>query len=144
MLQRLSFSCLFLAIALGAGCAGASKTPLTGAVRYVNIRNEITPRQLIVQVGDEVRWQNLNQHPVRLRLLEDRAIEVIACDKGFSRLGMLDDTVTIPPLQHVSLCFSQPTTVRFNVWLDADDPHGAMTPTGSIRIDPPRRPNRIS
>jgi hypothetical protein len=62
--------------------------------------------------------------------------ELIACDKGFSALGMLQDTVTIAPMQYVSLCFSKPTTVRFNVWLEADNPQGAMTPTGSIRIEP--------
>lgn len=127
-----------LTVGLEVGCSHKRATNLTGMVRYVNIRTEVAPRHLIVQIGDEVRWQNLNQNPVRLRLLEENKPELIACDKGFSQLGVLQDTVTIAPLQYVSLCFSKPTLIRFNVWLDADNPQGAMTPTGSIRIEPAR------
>jgi hypothetical protein len=43
----------------------------------------------------------------------------------------------------VSLCFLKPGTIRFNVWLDADNPQGAMTPTGTIRVEP-APPKRLS
>lgn len=130
---------LFLAlqsVAFITGCSTPSTTRLTGAVRYFNIRAEIAPRHLIAQIGDEIRWQNLNPHPVRLRMLEQSDPTLIACDKGFKEFGVVQDTVTIAPLQSVSLCFSKPATIRFNVWLDADDPQGAMTPTGTIRVEP--------
>jgi len=130
-----------LSVGWEVGCSHKRGTTLTGAVRYVNIRTEVAPRLLIAQIGDEVRWQNLNQAPVLLRLLEENKPELIACNKGFSQLGVLQDTVTIAPMQYVSLCFSKPTVIRFNVWLDANDPQGAMTPTGSVRIEP-ARPSR--
>lgn len=139
-------SLLFILLALGSdtGCSSHPDPRLTGTVRYVNIRTDVAPRQLIVQVGDEVRWQNLNPHAVRLRMLEDPAPDLFACSKGFSQLGVVQDTVTIAPREHVSLCFSKAATVRFNVWLDADDPQGAMTPTGTIRIEKPSASKRIS
>lgn len=138
MLRMLSLLMLVGLLGLDAGCSTSSDHRLTGAVRYFNIRTDVAPRHLIVQIGDEIRWQNLNAHAVRLRMLAETNPDLIACDKGFSQFGILQDSVTIAPLQSVSLCFSKPTTVRFNVWLEADNPQGAITPTGSIRIEPSR------
>jgi hypothetical protein len=134
---------VLLTIGSSSGCATPTTSRLTGAVRYFNIRSEIAPRHLIAQIGDEIRWQNLNQHPVTLRMLEDSDPDLLACDKGFKRFGVVQDTVTIAPLQSVSLCFLKPGTIRFNVWLDADNPQGAMTPTGTIRVEP-APPKRLS
>jgi len=136
MVRAVLFLLILLMAGLDAGCSSTPGTSLTGTIRYFNIRTEVAPRHLIVQIGDEIRWQNLNQHPVRLRMLEAMGLDLFACDKGFSQLGVLQDTVTIAPMQYVSLCFSKPATMRFNVWLDADNPQGAMTPTGSIRVEP--------
>ena len=136
MRYALSVFLVLTTVGFTTGCSTPSTTRLTGAVRYFNIRTDVAPRQLIVQIGDEIRWQNLNPHPVRLRMLEESDPTVIACDKGFKQFGVVQDTVTIAPMQSVSLCFSKPGTIRFNIWLDADNPQGAMTPTGSIRIEP--------
>lgn len=136
--MRSALACLLILLAVGAsiGCSTPSASRLTGAVRYFNIRSEIAPRHLIAQIGDEIRWQNLNPHPVTLRMLEDSDPALLACDKGFKQFGVIQDTVTIAPLQSVSLCFLKPGTIRFNVWLDANNPQGAMTPTGTIRVEP--------
>ena len=135
MFRPLPVIFILLAAVIGSGCASKPDSRLTGTIKYFNIRNEVMPRHLTVQVGDEVRWQNLNQHAVRLRMLEEHGDDLFVCDKGFSQLGVVQDTVTIAPQQYVSLCFSKAATLRFNVWLDADDPQGAMTPTGTIRVE---------
>jgi hypothetical protein len=135
---------ILLTAGLEVGCSSTPGASLTGTIRYFNIRTEVAPRHMIVQIGDEIRWQNLNQHPVRLRMLGDMGLDLVACGKGFSQLGVLQDTVTIAPMQYVSLCFSKPTTMRFNVWLDVNNPQGAMTPTGSIRVEPSDSSRRTS
>ncbi len=135
MLRPLLILFVLLALGLETGCSSRPDPRLTGTVRYFNIRTEVAPSQLIVQVGDEVRWQNLNEHAVRLRMLGDQGPDLFVCDKGFSQLGVVQDSVTIAPLQYVSLCFSKAATLRFNVWLEADNPQGAMTPTGTIRVE---------
>lgn len=136
-MRYIMYLCLLvLSTSATSGCGTPSSTKLTGAVRYVNIRVDIAPRQLIAQIGDEIRWQNLNPEPVRLRLLEEGTPALLECGQGFSRFGVVQDTVTIAPQQYASLCFAKPGTIRFNVWLDADNPQGTMTPTGSIRIEP--------
>jgi hypothetical protein len=144
MRRSLLLLLILLAFDFHAGCSSKPAPRLTGSTRYFNIRTDVAPRHLIVQVGDEVRWQNLNQHAVRLRMLEDHGPESFACNKGFSKLGIVQDTVTIAPLEYVSLCFSKAVTVRFNVWLDADDPQGAITPTGTIRVEPSTASKRAS
>jgi hypothetical protein len=144
MRYALSIVLILLAVGYVIGCSSSSNTRLTGSVRYFNIRTEVAPRHLIVQIGDEIRWQNLNSEPVLLRLLEDGTPAFIECGKGFSKFGVVQDTVTIAPLQYASLCFAKPGTIRFNVWLDANNPQGAMTPTGSIRIEPSSAPRRNS
>lgn len=136
MRALISLCLILLTTSVISSCGTTPSTKLTGAIRYFNIRTDIAPRQLIAQIGDEIRWQNLNPEPVRLRLLEEGKPTLIECGKGFSQFGVVQDTVTIAPLQYASLCFGKPGTVRFNVWLDADNPQGAMTPTGSIRIEP--------
>lgn len=142
MRSALALLLVVLMVGFSTGCSTPSTARLTGAVRYFNIRSEIAPRHLIAQIGDEIRWQNLNSHPVTLRMLEDSDPALLACDKGFKQFGVIQDTVTIAPLQSVSLCFLKPGTIRFNVWLDADNPQGAMTPTGTIRVEPsPSRRN---
>ncbi len=141
MRYALTLLLVLLTVGVSTGCSTPTPNRITGAIRYFNIRSEIAPRHLIAQIGDEIRWQNLNSHPVTLRMLEDSDPALLACDKGFKQFGVLQDTVTIAPLQSVSLCFLKPGTIRFNVWLDADNPQGAMTPTGTIRVEPssPRR-----
>lgn len=144
MFRPLLMAFVLLSVAVANGCASKPDPRLTGSVKYFNIRTEVAPRHLTVQVGDEVRWQNLNQHAVRLRMLEDHGADFFVCHKGFSQLGVVQDTVTIAPQQYVSLCFSKAATLRFNVWLDADDPQGAMTPTGTIRVERPSALKRSS
>lgn len=136
MRYALTLLLVLLTVGVSTGCSTPTPNRITGAIRYFNIRSEIAPRHLIAQIGDEIRWQNLNSHPVTLRMLEDSDPALLACDKGFKQFGVLQDTVTIAPLQSVSLCFLKPGTIRFNVWLDADNPQGAMTPTGTIRVEP--------
>ncbi len=118
------------------GCAPLPKPPEEATVRYIQIREDALPRDLYASVGDEVRWQNLTSTPVRLGLLGTQVLDRATCQQGFSRFGSLDDFVTIQPRGYVSLCFSLPGIVRYNVWLDADNPRGPMTPTGRIHLSP--------
>ena len=65
MFRRLLLLAVLLPACFDSGCASKPDSRLTGTIKYFNIRNEVMPRHLTVQVGDEVRWQNLNQHAVR-------------------------------------------------------------------------------
>lgn len=116
-------------------CTAGPHAGGSGAVRYIQIRHDVTPSTLYAQVGDEIRWHNLSQDPVRVGILDNKWRDHVACEKGFTRFGTMKDVVTIQPQEYVSLCFSKAATVRYNVWLHAQNLKGAMSPTAAIRID---------
>lgn len=112
-------------------------TTVTGAVLMVAIQEHVSPEVLIANPGDEIRWQNVSDKTVRIGLLGNRAFDHVSCQHGFVRLGLMQDFVTIEPGDYVSLCFSHAGVVRYNVWLDADDLRGSMSPTSTIKIEQP-------
>lgn len=120
-------------LALLAGCANP---PGTQPVRThdIQILEQVSPQDLYVATGDEVRWHNLRSDPVKIGLLSHHHLSLVLCEKGFTRFGMVDDTATIPPMSYVSLCFSRPGIVQYNVWLNPADPRGRMTPTARIQV----------
>lgn len=131
----LSRLAVLLVLAVVPGCSTMPETTGTGTVLHVIIRDHVSPDLLVVNLGDEIRWQNVSGKTIRIGLLGNRAFDHVSCQHGFSRLGRLRDFVTIEPGDYVSLCFSHTGVVRYNVWLDADDLRGSMTPTAAIRIE---------
>lgn len=121
-------------LAWGSGCQSATPPATDIAVRDIQIRDEVDPLSLFAGVGDEIRWRNDREEPVLLVLLETRGATDLSCNKGFRWFGQFTEHVTIEPHESVSLCFSKPATVRYNVWLDVKDRHHSMSPTGHIRI----------
>lgn len=116
------------------GCASGSSPEPERPVRYIQIRDTVEPLVLYATVGDEVRWQNLRPEPVRIGLLGNEDWTSAGCGKGFSWLGLAAEFVTIEPRGYVSLCLSRARTLRFNVWMDADDIRGQISPTATIRV----------
>lgn len=126
---------VFAGLAELGGCGAAQTIPRSARVHDVHIGQEVTPRMLYVQRGDEIRWHNLLPGPVRVGILDIKWRDHVVCEKGFKRLGLVEDLVTIQPQEYVSLCFSQVGTVRYNVWLDPANLTGSMSPTSTIRIE---------
>ena len=120
-----------------AGCANTSTPNPSARTHFIQIREQVSPQDLYVTVGDEVRWQNLRSDPVKVSLLSHHRLDLVSCEKGFTHFGTMDDSATIPPREYVSLCFSQPGTIQYNVWLNPDNPHGSMTPTARVQVSAP-------
>ena len=66
--------------------------------------------------------------------MKDRQLSLERLEKGFTRFGTMQDTAIIQPREYVSICFSQPGTIQYNVWLNPDDPRGSITPTAKIQV----------
>lgn len=121
-------------VAALAACSYAREAGHPAQVRYVQIRETVTPMVLYAKVGDEIRWQNLRQESIKIGLLGNPKLDTVACQKGFSWMGSIQDLVTVKPSDYVSLCFTEPATVRFNVWMDTEHLTSSMSPTATIRI----------
>ncbi len=122
-------------MALSAACGLPQTKPEAAAIHEVRITDEVTPSLLYVKQGDEIRWRNERAEPVSLAILGTSWRDHVVCQNGFSTLGLLNDLVTIPPQQYVSLCFASPGTIHYNVWLDPNNLVTSMTPTSTIRVD---------
>jgi hypothetical protein len=132
---RLSRLAVLLVLAVVPGCSIMPGTTGTGTVLHVVIYDHVSPDMLIAHRGDEIRWQNASEKTIRIGLLGNRAYDHVSCQHGFSWFGHLRDFATIEPGDYVSLCFSHTGVVRYNVWLDADDLRGSMTPTAAIKVE---------
>jgi hypothetical protein len=115
-------------------CEHLPHSTTAGDIHYVHIGEHVVPRELRVGPGDEVRWQNDREEPVRLGFLGNTAVKNVTCEKGFQSFGMIEDIVTIRPHDFVSLCFSQTGKVRYNIWWDLEDSRGSISRTATIFI----------
>jgi hypothetical protein len=117
-----------------AACTYGREAGYSARVHYAQIRDTVTPMMVYAKVGDEIRWQNLRKESVKIGLLGNPKLDTVACQKGFSWMGATQDLVTVKPSEYVSLCFSEPATIRFSVWMDVEDLTRDMSPTGTIRV----------
>jgi hypothetical protein len=105
-------------------------------VHTIQISDLVTPDTLYAKPGEEIRWRNLRSNPVRLGFLTMRLLDELACEKGVATFwGGMSDLVTIPPGGSMSLCFVRVGVLQYNVWFDAENPKGAISPTASVHVE---------
>lgn len=127
--------CLLMAMAISAGCGHTPSMEAGRTVRTVEISAQVNPHVMYASPGDEVRWTNTRENAVRLGFLDLRLIEHHQCQKGIVDVfGQVKDLVTIAPGESISLCFARTGDLRYNVWFDAEDPRGAISPTMTISV----------
>lgn len=116
-----------------AGCAYQELDQST--VHTVHINEAIEPAIVRAKVGAEIRWENRSDKIVRVGFLGTPDWQNVICDKGFRWMGMMQDSTIIKPNESVSLCFSKPTRIHFNVWMDWSNSSTNISPTSTILIE---------
>ena len=106
------------------GCTTTPNSKLTGTVRYFNIRTDIAPRQLIVQIGDEIRWQNLEFRTSPVTAARRRQSNTSRVREGILPIrcgaGHGDDRAAAIRQS----CFGKPGTVRLQRVAGRREPSG--------------------
>lgn len=127
-------------LATVAGCASIQgtgsipNTTRTGTVHDVNFAERMTPVNLRVQPGDEIRWVNKRSTPVTVEFLDD-ALDDVTCQRGFSSLlRRQQESATIQPNESASLCFGEKGTVTYNARMESPVAGGQMIKSGTIRV----------
>jgi plastocyanin len=116
------------------GCASLPETTRTGVIRDVKIEHDLTPSDLLAQIGDEVRWVNHRSGSVTIYFLGG-ALDHVSCGRGFSNfLGIKKESATIKPSESGSLCFSQVGFISYNVRMADMVPGGELIEAGTIRV----------
>jgi plastocyanin len=119
------------------GRAGNSTTmpqvTRTGEVQNIIIRDDLNPAKVSVQPGDEVRWINRRNGPIKIILLDSIA-QKIACERGFGVLMNRDNIANLGPNESASICFTQPGTLTYTVRMDSSLPVGELNAPGEIVV----------
>ncbi|HEY7533813.1 MAG TPA: hypothetical protein VH681_13645 [Nitrospiraceae bacterium] len=132
------------ALLIMGGCqsAGSSESlptvTRTGDVKDITIREELTPASLTVNPGDEIRWINKRQGTVKVIFL-DPVMEMMSCQRNFGGLmGMNPQrnqfTAKLGSNDSASLCFKNPTQLRYVVRADSNLPSGEVNLPGTIIV----------
>ncbi len=117
-----------------AGTAGIADSSRTGEIYDVRFQERMSPVNLRVRVGDEVRWINQRSTPVRIEFLEGVLADVV-CQSGFSSLlRRQQETATIRPNESASLCFGTPGEIRYNARMDSPVAGGQTIESGTVRV----------
>jgi len=99
------------------------------------------PVDLVVGIGDEVRFRNERTKPSYVLFFRDFRDEM-ACERGFKMLWGTEEQAKIEPGDSASLCFNRTGTVGYKVQFDYTDFGGIGGTPGEINV-PPGHPGAI-
>lgn len=134
MQKRLVMGAVLLLTSSACSHPAATEAPRT--IREVQIGDTVEPQLLYTKPGEEIRWQNARSTPVNLGFLTTSLLKDLSCQKGVvTMFGVVKDFVSIPPQEWVSVCFARPGELKYNVWLNPENPRGAISPTATIRVE---------
>lgn len=126
-------------LAIATGCASVAATSRTGGIQEVKLAERLTPTDVQVAPGDEIRWINERGMPVTIEFL-DGALNDVSCERGFSKrtfsnvMGQRREVATIEPYKSASLCFTTAGTVSYNARMESPIAGGQVIDAGTIRV----------
>lgn len=96
-------------------CAGLPQHGTSGEVHEIVITEDrLSPQDLIVHVGDEVRWVNRRLSPAFVYFFPD-TLDEISCADGFSLFWANEEEAVIEPGRSVSVCFAKEDAISYTV-----------------------------
>lgn len=121
-------------LCLVSACATLPPDTRTGNTFDILITEaDIQPRDIVVQLGDEVRFRNERFKPVYVFFFMDFSDE-LSCQRGFSLFWGAEEEAKIEPAESASLCFARPGTVGFSVQFEVTDFGGIGGTPGEINV----------
>lgn len=120
---------------IAGGCSDMPEITRTGKVQTVLIGRSLTPQEVMVRPGDEVRWSNQRMGKVRVEFI-NRIEHQVSCNDGFNGIAGMgtDKTAELEQNESASLCFSQAGEKPYVVRLDSTSPSGEQTLSGTVLV----------
>jgi plastocyanin len=123
------------------GCQSIPSVPPGGEMKQVSVGDNLSPAELSVNTGDEVRWTNKSMVPVRIEFLEPVEAK-LSCHNNFGGFFTGRNAVTLGPNESASLCFREPIDSKYVVrpissrysTMGAPMPDKKITIAGTIRV----------
>jgi len=114
-------------------CAGMPVRTQTGVVQDVVIGKSTLYLDVTVREDDEIRWVNERDGAIQIIFLDSLEGKV-NCKRGFGLVDVANVT-TLKPQDSVSLCFSEPGSLRYTVRLDRAMPTGWLNALGRLVVE---------
>jgi plastocyanin len=139
MAAKIRARMVLLAALLASGaCATLPAGTLTGKVYDIRITDEeVLPLDVVVEVGDEVRFHNERISPTYVSFFRDSRDE-LACKRGFTFSWGLQEAAKIESSESASLCFTRPGEVGYSVQFEVTNFGGIGGSPGEISVPPGR------
>jgi plastocyanin len=124
------------------GCQSLPSAPRSGEMKEIAIGENLSPAELRVNTGDEVRWTNKHMVPVRIEFLEPVEGK-LSCHNNFGGVMTGRNAVTLGPNESASLCFREPVDSKYVVrpiasrysTMGSHMSDKKITLAGTIRVD---------
>ena len=137
--------------ALIGGCSGAplmersgsdiATSTRTGAVHDIRIAEALSPKEIRVKRGDEVRWINMRSDAVKLVFTHPLKEKVVCQDNfsgtagTFSRAPDSEYQTQIKASDKASLCFRDPGSYTYVARMASALPGGEKVERGQIQVE---------
>ncbi len=119
------------------GCTSLPETTRTASVHDIKLEEKLSPDNILVQPGDEIRWINHRKLNAQVEIPQLKS-EDLSCERGFTNwVGSLRESVRLKPNETVSLCFKRPAVFNFNVRAQTSLGGGDQILPGMIRVGTP-------
>jgi plastocyanin len=123
------------------GCQGLSSVTRSGEMKEIFVGEDLSPADLNVKTGDEVRWTNKLMVPVRIEFLEPVEAK-LSCHNNFGGFLTGRNAATLGPNESASLCFREPIDSTYVVrpissrysTMGSSFPNNKITIAGVIRV----------
>jgi hypothetical protein len=115
------------------GCHSLPAFSRSGDVREVVIGDRLSASAIRANIGDEIRWTNARETPVRITLV-DYVLDRLACRRNFSGHFHSGAEADLQPNERAALCFQSPGTIRYIVRGMSALHNGEIADSGEIQI----------
>lgn len=112
------------------------KDTRSGKVYDLLIKEEgMQPIDVVVGIGDEVRFRNERRKPSYVFFFRD-FVDELSCERGFKAFWGNEEGAKIAPGESASLCFNRTGTVGYRVQFEAMAFGGIGGTPGEIEVPP--------
>ena len=116
------------------GCQGTPTVTRSGDVKDIIIGDNLTITETAVNAGDEVRWINKRNAPVRVIFLDAVLDKQLSCKNNVGGWMTPSDTAQLATNQTASVCFRDPGYFRYIVRMESAKTTGDISVQGVIKV----------
>lgn len=116
------------------GCQGTPTVTRSGDVKDIIIGDNLTITETAVNAGDEVRWINKRNAPVRVIFLDAVLDKQLSCKNNVGGWMTPSDTAQLATNQTASVCFRDPGYFRYIIRMESAKTTGDISVQGVIKV----------